>query len=294
MYITSRGPSGGDPSEARHTSNTTNTNTNSTDSNSPNAGEPPSIYNDHACPFCRQIFTSSSLGRHLDLYVREKNPKGPDGVHDLDTIRKMRGRITRRHARVLTAATQDHSENNSRPNLKRASSQPLSPSSHPGPPPAPVRHHQSVDSTLRSFAVAGITDEYGEGFRSTLNRANWQVTGVINNLPPRGTTPSSFQDLHHLSTPRRNPSKLSYDQRQNHADEHDINGAAVVRSRKYCGLCKQRSRKHRNGLYSTLSSSRAISLQFAFRFVSFLYSFLQYNHKSSHTLAIRSSRSEKP
>lgn len=54
---------------------------------------------DKNCPFCGQAFTSSSLGRHLDLYIRAKNPKPPDGVHIVDEIRKIRGGITRRQAK---------------------------------------------------------------------------------------------------------------------------------------------------------------------------------------------------
>ncbi|PSR97449.1 hypothetical protein BD289DRAFT_102170 [Coniella lustricola] len=54
---------------------------------------------DKTCPYCGQAFTSSSLGRHLDLYIKEKNPKAPDGIHDVDEIRKLRGTITRRHPR---------------------------------------------------------------------------------------------------------------------------------------------------------------------------------------------------
>ncbi|KAH7119709.1 hypothetical protein B0J11DRAFT_551833 [Dendryphion nanum] len=54
---------------------------------------------DKNCPFCGQSFTSSSLGRHLDLYIRPKNPKPPDNVHLVDEIRKIRGGITRRHAK---------------------------------------------------------------------------------------------------------------------------------------------------------------------------------------------------
>lgn len=54
---------------------------------------------DKNCPYCGQAFTSSSLGRHLDLYIKEKNPKAPDGIHDVDEIRKIRGGITRRQPR---------------------------------------------------------------------------------------------------------------------------------------------------------------------------------------------------
>lgn len=54
---------------------------------------------DKSCPYCGQAFTSSSLGRHLDLYIKEKNPKAPDGIHNVDEIRKIRGSITRRQPR---------------------------------------------------------------------------------------------------------------------------------------------------------------------------------------------------
>lgn len=57
---------------------------------------------DKNCPFCGQSFTSSSLGRHLDLYIRAKNPKPPDGVHVVDEIRKIRGSITRRQVKGST------------------------------------------------------------------------------------------------------------------------------------------------------------------------------------------------
>lgn len=48
------------------------------------------------CPYCGQSFTSSSLGRHLDLWIRPNNPRAPDGIHDVDEIRRLRGNITRR------------------------------------------------------------------------------------------------------------------------------------------------------------------------------------------------------
>ncbi|CAI6331784.1 unnamed protein product [Periconia digitata] len=54
---------------------------------------------DKNCPFCGQAFTSSSLGRHLDLYIRPKNPKPSDGLHIVEEIRKIRGGITRRQVK---------------------------------------------------------------------------------------------------------------------------------------------------------------------------------------------------
>src|SRR5512140_2545728 len=68
------------------------------------AGQPsrldtPKAAKDRNCPYCQQAFTSSSLGRHLDLYIKDKNPKPPDGIHNVDEIRKIRGGVTRRQAR---------------------------------------------------------------------------------------------------------------------------------------------------------------------------------------------------
>jgi len=54
---------------------------------------------DKHCPYCGQSFTSSSLGRHLDLYIKNKNPKAPDGLHNVEEIRKLRSSITRRQPR---------------------------------------------------------------------------------------------------------------------------------------------------------------------------------------------------
>ncbi|KAK1827707.1 hypothetical protein QBC39DRAFT_361189 [Podospora conica] len=54
---------------------------------------------DRSCPYCHQPFTSSSLGRHLDLYIKERNPKAPDGIHNVEEIRKIRCGVTRRHPR---------------------------------------------------------------------------------------------------------------------------------------------------------------------------------------------------
>jgi hypothetical protein len=64
---------------------------------------------DKNCPFCGQAFTSSSLGRHLDLYIRPKNPKAPDGIHLVDEIRKLRGGITRRQAKGSISKRQESS-----------------------------------------------------------------------------------------------------------------------------------------------------------------------------------------
>jgi hypothetical protein len=80
---------------------------------------------DKNCPFCGQAFTSSSLGRHLDLYIRPKNPKAPDGIHVVDEIRKLRGGITRRQAKgsVSTPRRGDDSGTSTPANKKRVASE---------------------------------------------------------------------------------------------------------------------------------------------------------------------------
>ncbi|MCJ1309736.1 hypothetical protein MMC25_003397 [Agyrium rufum] len=118
-----------------------------------------SAFKDRACPYCNTYFTSSSLGRHLDLYIKERNPKPPDGVHDVDEIRKTRGGITRRQARTSS--------------VKRQGSTPLS-------------VNASLDRQSPSIAKGYLHSEDGDGapVAIRLNHPNWQSTGVINNLPP--------------------------------------------------------------------------------------------------------------
>lgn len=79
---------------------------------------------DKNCPFCGQAFTSSSLGRHLDLYIRAKNPKAPDGIHVVDEIRKLRGGITRRQAKgSVSTPRRDDSGTSTPANKKRVASE---------------------------------------------------------------------------------------------------------------------------------------------------------------------------
>lgn len=79
---------------------------------------------DKNCPFCGQAFTSSSLGRHLDLYIRSKNPKAPDGIHIVDEIRKLRGGITRRQAKgSVSTPRRDDSGSSTPANKKRVASE---------------------------------------------------------------------------------------------------------------------------------------------------------------------------
>ncbi|EGP88423.1 uncharacterized protein MYCGRDRAFT_57922, partial [Zymoseptoria tritici IPO323] len=106
---------------------------------------------DRQCPFCNQSFTSSSLGRHLDLYIRPKNPKPADGVHDVEEIRKLRGGITRRQVKSGTKGGNGSEQRGSR----------------------------------ESFSATPTASEPSTGRACITNKAAWQATGVINDLPPR-------------------------------------------------------------------------------------------------------------
>ncbi|KAI9712710.1 MAG: hypothetical protein M1820_001331 [Bogoriella megaspora] len=156
---------------------------------------------DKTCPFCGVNFTSSSLGRHLDLYIKEKNPKPPDGVHNVDEIRKLRGGITRRQARG--SAT------------RRESSTPGS-----------VTRMPNYDQTsMLGYDTAMNTPEARMQFK--LNELNWQATGVINGLPGRGSapTPSLARDP---STGHHQQLKADYEMRRKALEERENGRAAEL------------------------------------------------------------------
>ena len=168
---------------------------------SSSTGKHPSV-KDKQCPFCQQDFTSSSLGRHLDLYIREKNAKPPDDVHNVEEIRKIRGGITRRQAR-------SSKRNGSTTSSTKAT---------------PLREQRSP-SAQKAYSSA-ITDETGP-IKTFWNTANWQATGVINDLPP---TPREDQGAHfQRRTPSRGASiKEELTRRQTGLEERDRGRAAEL------------------------------------------------------------------
>ncbi|KAG5947616.1 hypothetical protein E4U59_000370 [Claviceps monticola] len=129
---------------------------------------------DKNCPFCGQAFTSSSLGRHLDLYIKEKNPKPADGVHDVEAIRKLRGGITRRQARGSIGARKDSTlSTKSRPSSKREGPSQDDELSVANSVPRSGRN--AVDSVPISFP--SLTSWEATGIRSdTSNRQGMQNT----------------------------------------------------------------------------------------------------------------------
>ncbi|TKA60338.1 hypothetical protein B0A55_11762 [Friedmanniomyces simplex] len=135
---------------------------------------------DKQCPFCGQPFTSSSLGRHLDLYIKPRNPKPPDGVHHVDEIKKLRGSITRRQPKMSLKPGANVNVSGWRQDSEESTA-----------------HTRSASRTASKLEMR-ITDgspvtspvhlKEGENMHTSFNVANWQATGVINDLPPRAPT----------------------------------------------------------------------------------------------------------
>ncbi|KAJ9649197.1 hypothetical protein H2198_010896 [Neophaeococcomyces mojaviensis] len=121
---------------------------------------------DKECQFCHQKFTSSSLGRHLDQFISKKKP---DGIHDVDEIRRLRAGITRRTARNKKGEfSTDHSETHDK-------------SAHPSPAQA------SSDVPTPAFLESLNKSAAGTNNLS-FNRLGWQSTGVITDPPGLSTS----------------------------------------------------------------------------------------------------------
>ncbi|KAK5994996.1 hypothetical protein PT974_03386 [Cladobotryum mycophilum] len=171
----------------------------------------PKTVKDKTCPYCGQAFTSSSLGRHLDLYIREKNPKPPDGVHDIDAIRKLRGNITRRQARGSTFGRRDDSTPTStpRPSVRRMS--PSVDGDSFTPSSLPKEGQYAVDSTLSKFPYA----------------SRWEGAGGVNDLastPQEGNKRPGMQ----RTVSKQVAHKVQLDVKQKLADAMDTARAAEL------------------------------------------------------------------
>lgn len=123
---------------------------------------------DRKCPYCGQAFTSSSLGRHLDLYIKEKNPKPSDGVHDVAAIRKLRGTITRRQPRGSLA--------------RRDASTPGTPTAST---PTMARRSPGLDSTAQRSSIPKDNQFVADQAAKYPFQCSWEATGVMNDLPSR-------------------------------------------------------------------------------------------------------------
>jgi hypothetical protein len=173
---------------------------------------------DKNCPYCGQAFTSSSLGRHLDLYIKEKNPKAQDGIHDVDAIRKMRGNITRRQPRSSMGGRRESSTPAATP---RAMTRKDSVQESDGfrSPAIPKDGHYAVDTTLSKFPF----------------NTPWEATGVINDLPGRigdgegsqGATPGK-RPSNQRAVSKQVMQKAQFDVKHKLADAMDTARAAEL------------------------------------------------------------------
>ena len=161
----------------------------SPDSNANNARPPPPAEKDRQCPYCHTKFTSSSLGRHLDLYIKPRNAKPADGIHNVEEIKRLRGNVTRRQARnslgqgsgVIRKRRKDSesplSETNNRGSTRQSSRT------------ASVREISEPNGPLipdTSIAEVGTrcTPAAGKGqVRMAINKLTWEATGVMNDIP---------------------------------------------------------------------------------------------------------------
>ena len=146
----------------------------SVDENTPNRSGLNALKNKQ-CPFCHESFTSSSLGRHLDLYIRDKHPKSADGIHDVDKIHQIRSAITRRQPRRSTRA--------------------FGSANTPG---ASVSHTDPPHNNLTSPYGLHANDKQSKW---AINKPTWEATGVITDLPPAPTLGLSHSIQKH---PNRN------------------------------------------------------------------------------------------
>lgn len=154
---------------------------------------------DKQCPFCGQAFTSSSLGRHLDLYIKPRNPKPPDGMHDVNEIRKLRGSITRRQPKTSLKPGANVNVSG-----WRSESMESTPNTASGSRAAPKIEPRIMDG---SPVTSPVEFRECDGMHMSLNTANWQATGVINNLPPRApsrnNTAAPTSQAHRIDAMRR-------------------------------------------------------------------------------------------
>ncbi|KAK2743323.1 hypothetical protein FQN55_007520 [Onygenales sp. PD_40] len=125
----------------------------------------PATLKDKQCQYCHQPFTSSSLGRHLDQYLFKKKP---DGVHDVEEIRRLRSGITRRTARNSSTGRRESPD----------------PSSSMTPNSA-VKQTAAASSSIEQHGQLQLNGKPAKsgGYQVLLNQPTWHATGVMNDIP---------------------------------------------------------------------------------------------------------------
>ncbi|PLB55429.1 hypothetical protein P170DRAFT_461309 [Aspergillus steynii IBT 23096] len=120
------------------------------DDNAQSAAAKNAASKDRKCQYCDQAFTSSSLGRHLDQFLFKKKP---DGIHDVEEIRRIRSSITRRQARTSSGK---------RDTPERTTGK------------GPLDSYNGGESSGK---------QRDSGIRMMFNTPTWHATGVINDIP---------------------------------------------------------------------------------------------------------------
>jgi hypothetical protein len=133
------------------------------------SGPPYHAPKDRPCPFCNKLFTSSSLGRHLDLWIKEKNAKSEDGVHIVEQIKKMRGTVTRRQQKKSLGSRRYSSTSVATSAATPIASSKRSPtaSEHVSLPPSSLARKDSAPAipgfNVHNFAVTGVINDIESG-----------------------------------------------------------------------------------------------------------------------------------
>ncbi|KAK0739127.1 hypothetical protein B0T21DRAFT_382241 [Apiosordaria backusii] len=190
---------------------------------------------DKTCPYCHQAFTSSSLGRHLDVFIKENNPKPPDGVHDVEEIRRSRSNITRRRPKASVGTP-------GAPGVRRRDT-----SVSFGTPTAASRRSQgSISGEIEpiSASITPVSQTKGKGVGGTLDRkypfnTPWEATGVINDIGLRDRSgdvvaaEAGFKQ--HQRSASRQRMKQQLDARHLLQDAEDTKRAAELALREIMG-----------------------------------------------------------
>jgi len=148
---------------------------------------------DKQCQFCHQAFTSSSLGRHYDLWIKPEKPKAEDGVHNVDEIRRIRGAVTRRQAK-----NPNGSRRYSTASAATATATP-NPTSRRSPAPSEDVTPAAFHSIRPSAPTSPLARKDGAAAIPGFNVHNFAVTGVINNID-RDAAPSTSEHSRQTTT----------------------------------------------------------------------------------------------
>ena len=168
---------------------------------------------DKACQFCGVSFTSSSLGRHLDQFVKDKKPKPPDGMHDVDEIKRLRGNITRRQPRSSLRGGRDT----------------LTPAGTPKGSSSLKDSTSSQDLDKSPFAPSGTHPK-------AQAPPQWELAGVISEAVRNGDTDGgSSRNAQQRSASRQVAQKTQLDARNKLIDASDTAKAAELALRELIG-----------------------------------------------------------